>query len=167
MPQADTPPEISRYAGSLQDQDEKGSLPTRHAAGSSLHQRGNPAPRGRAISVPLDPVTSGSPRSPPGTSPARSGRIEARIVQLPKLIVTTLQVMRQVQKSAWCVTLCMRDLNSLQLLHNLKARLRRPAVRPPGRTGSIAEGCNTHMLDGRSNRIVTVNRIPRPVVIVT
>ena len=62
------------------------SLPTRHAAGSSLHQRGEtPHPRGRAISVPLAPVTSGSPRSPPGTSPGRSGRIEARIVQLPKL----------------------------------------------------------------------------------
>ena len=31
---------------------------------------GNPAPRGRAFSVPLAPVTSGSPRSPPGTRQA-------------------------------------------------------------------------------------------------
>jgi hypothetical protein len=49
--------------------------------------RGNPAPQGRAISVPLDSVTSGSPRLLPGTSPGRSGPIEARIVQLPKLTV--------------------------------------------------------------------------------
>jgi hypothetical protein len=51
--------------------------------------RGIPHPGGRAISVPLAPVTSGSPRSPPGTSSGRSGHIEARIVQLPKLDSTT------------------------------------------------------------------------------
>jgi hypothetical protein len=67
------------------------SLPTRHATGSSpVPARGNPAPQGRAISVPLDPVTSGSSRSLTGASPGRSGRIEARIVQLPKLTVPVL-----------------------------------------------------------------------------
>ena len=44
------------------------------AAGSSLHQRGGtPHPRVRAIRGPLEPVTSGSPRSSPDTSPGRSG----------------------------------------------------------------------------------------------
>jgi hypothetical protein len=35
MPQADTPPVISTYAGSLQDQDEKGSLPFRRKPSAS------------------------------------------------------------------------------------------------------------------------------------
>jgi len=59
---------------------------------------GNPALRGRAISVPLDPVTSGSPRSPPGAAPGRSGRIEAWIVQLPKL---TLRVPSEPHWGQW------------------------------------------------------------------
>jgi hypothetical protein len=64
------------------------------AAGSSLHQRGEPAPRVWAISGPLDPVTSGSPRSSPDTSPRRSACIEVWIVQIPKLTVRTSQLSR-------------------------------------------------------------------------
>ena len=64
------------------------SLPTRHAAGSSLHQRGEPAPYGwRAISVPLALVMGGLSRSVAEPFQARPGRYEARTVQLPKLMV--------------------------------------------------------------------------------
>ena len=49
--------------------------------------RGGPHPRVWAISGPLDPVTSGSPRSSPDTSASRSGCIEAWTVQIPKLTV--------------------------------------------------------------------------------
>jgi hypothetical protein len=56
------------------------SLPTRHAAGSSLHQRGgtpHPCDR-RAISVQLAPATSGLSRSLADTPTRRSGHVEGR-----------------------------------------------------------------------------------------
>ena len=64
------------------------SLPTRHAAGSSLHQRGGtPHPVIVVVSMPLAPVMGGLSRSLTETSRRRSSPCGGRIVQFPRLIV--------------------------------------------------------------------------------